>query len=101
MDDQAIASVAETIKSISHPIRLKILCLLLDGEKSVSDIHDHFPSSYANVSQHIQKLLNQGLLKATKKANFIYYAIADERTREMMALLQRLYCPPDTTSTMT
>ena len=92
MDEAHIIAVAETIKSIAHPTRLKILCLLIDGEKSVSDIHDYFPSSYANVSQHIQKLLHKGLLTCQKRANFIYYTLADERMIRMIEVLQRLYC---------
>lgn len=92
MNDSTIDGVAETVKSIAHPVRLKILCILLDGEKSVGEIHEYFPSSYANVSQHLQKLLHHGLLSTQKKANFVYYSLADKRTTILLEVLQRLYC---------
>ena len=92
MQNQSIYNLAKIVKSIAHPIRLKIICILLDGEKSVSEIHQHFSTSYANVSQHMRKLLDQGLLTSVKRANFIYYSIAHERTNELVKVLRKLYC---------
>jgi len=86
------------LKTISNPIRLKILCLLLDGEKSVSQIHDHFHSSYANISQHMRSMQSQGLISAEKRANFMYNFITDQRAVQLVALLRKLYCPNEKTN---
>lgn len=92
MQERTIETLAGIMKSISHPIRLKILCLLLDGPRTVGQIHEQLSTSYANVSQHLQRLQHQGLVVTDKQANFVYYSIAALSIREMILLLRRLYC---------
>ncbi len=93
MQNDTVATLANIIKLLSNPIRLKILCLLADGELSVGQIHDRLPTtSYANVSQHLQRLQNQGLVITSKQANFVHYAIAAVSIWEMIRTLRRLYC---------
>lgn len=92
MQNNTVATLAKIIKTISHPIRLKILCLLVDGDLTVGQIHERLPTSYANVSQHLQRLQNQALVVTDKQANFVYYSIAAPNIREMIRILRRLYC---------
>ena len=87
-----IEDLALLLKSISHPIRLKILCLLQDRELSVSEIRDAVKTSGANITQHLNILRNQGVIDFRKDANFIYNRIADERIIELMKSLQQLFC---------
>ena len=87
-----VEDLAFLLKSISHPIRLKILCLLQDRELSVSEIRDVLETSGANITQHLNILRNQGFIDYRKDANFIYNRIADERIIELMKLLQQLFC---------
>ncbi len=95
MQDSNINQIAIKVKSIAHPVRLKILCLLLDGEKSVGEIHKYFTSTYANISQHLQKLHNINLLSSEKRANFIFYSITDPKIHEIIKVLKKLYCQND------
>ncbi|MDA8417454.1 MAG: metalloregulator ArsR/SmtB family transcription factor [Desulfobacteraceae bacterium] len=92
MQPATIANLAKIIKSIGNPIRLKILCLLADEGLSVSQIHERLATSYANVSQHLQRLQHQGLVVTEKKANFVHYSIAAPGLRELILVLRRLYC---------
>ncbi len=95
-----IDELALLLKSISHPIRLKILCLLQSNELSVSEIRDSIETSGANITQHLNILRNQGVIDFRKDANFIYNRIADERIIELMKTMQELFCskPPNTSS---
>lgn len=81
------------LKTMAHPIRLKILCLLRDKEMTVGDIREEVKTTNANVSQHLSILRNQGILGSRKEANFIYNKIADERVLELIKAMQQLYCP--------
>jgi ArsR family transcriptional regulator len=92
MLEEKIETVSATLKAISHPTRLKILCFLLDGEKTVGEISDAMETTCANVSQHLSILRNRGILESRKEANFIYNAIADRRVVELMNTLRILYC---------
>ncbi len=87
-----VEDLALLLKSISHPIRLKILCLLQDRELSVSEIRAAVETSGANITQHLNILRNQGVIDFRKDANFIYNRIADERIIELMKTLQQLFC---------
>ena len=91
MDNQ-INDLALLLKSISHPIRLKILCLLQERELSVSEIRENVETSGANISQHLNIMRNQGIIASRKEANFIYNRIADERILELMKTMRQLFC---------
>jgi len=93
MKDEQIQAVAKILKSMSHPIRLKILCLLQDRELSVGDIRNEVETTNANVSQHLNILRNQGIIDFRKDANFIYNRITDKRILELIMKMQQLFCP--------
>ncbi|MCI5180328.1 MAG: ArsR family transcriptional regulator [Candidatus Electrothrix sp. AS4_5] len=91
MEDQT-KELAVLLKAISHPIRLKILCLLQDKELTVSEIREEVETSGANISQHLNIMRNQGIISSRKEANFIYNRIADERIIELMKTMKQLFC---------
>ncbi|PKO88423.1 MAG: ArsR family transcriptional regulator [Betaproteobacteria bacterium HGW-Betaproteobacteria-12] len=91
--EQDLELTADRCKAIAHPLRLAILCLLGDSEHSVGDICQALGSSQPNISQHLNQLHNQHLLKSRKEANFVYYSIADQRLQQIIAMLQKIYCP--------
>ena len=93
MKDEQINAVAKILKSMSHPIRLKILCLLQDKELSVGDIRNEVETTNANVSQHLNILRNQGIIDYRKDANFIYNRITDKRILDLIMKMQKLFCP--------
>ncbi len=93
MKEEQIEAMSKLLKSMSHPIRLKILCLLQDGELSVGDIRDQVKTTNANVSQHLNILRNQGIIDFRKDANFIYNKITDHRIIELIQKMRLLFCP--------
>ncbi|PLX47395.1 MAG: ArsR family transcriptional regulator [Desulfobulbaceae bacterium] len=92
MDNDHIESIAGMLKTMAHPIRLKILCLLQDKEMTVGDIREEVKTTNANVSQHLSILRNQGIIGYRKDANFIYNRINDIRVLELMQTMSKLYC---------
>lgn len=92
MLEKDVETVAALLKAISHPLRLKILCLLQDNEMTVGDIRQAVKTTNANVSQHLAILRNQGVIASSKDANFIYNRISDPRVVKLMETMQTLYC---------
>jgi ArsR family transcriptional regulator len=92
MQDKDIKDVAAMLKTMSHPIRLKILCLLQEKEMAVGDIREEVKTTNANVSQHLSILRNQGIIGSRKDANFIYNKIEDERILELISKMRELFC---------
>ena len=93
MKDEQVEAMSKLLKSMSHPIRLKILCLLQDKELSVGEIRDRVETTNANVSQHLNILRNQGIIDYRKDANFIYNRITDRRILELIQKMRSLFCP--------
>jgi DNA-binding transcriptional ArsR family regulator len=92
MNDKQIFDLAELLKSISHPFRLKILCLLQDREMTVGEISQAINTTDANISQHLSILRNQGITGTRKQANYIYNRIIDDRVIELIETMQGLFC---------
>ncbi len=92
MKEEQIDAMSKLLKSMSHPIRLKILCLLQEGEMSVGDIRDQVKTTNANVSQHLNILRNQGIIDYRKDANFIYNKITDKRIVDLIQKMRNLFC---------
>ncbi|MDH3346970.1 MAG: metalloregulator ArsR/SmtB family transcription factor [Desulfobulbaceae bacterium] len=92
MKDDHIQEMTKLLKSISHPIRLKILCLLQKKELTVGDIREEVKTTKANISQHLNILRNQNVITSRKDANFIYNKIEDERILSLIQTMQHLFC---------
>ena len=67
--DEDVERAARSLKAMSHPLRLKILCTLGDREISVQDIVEHVGTSQSNISQHLAILRDKGILASRKDAN--------------------------------
>ncbi len=89
---EQIEQAARAMKSIAHPLRLKILCLVADEEMSVQDIVEAVGTSQSNISQHLAILRDKGVLKARKDANRVFYRIGDARTLEMVGIVRQVFC---------
>lgn len=92
-----IDTAARALKAISHPLRLKILCVVGGEEICVQDIVDAVGTSQSNISQHLAILRDKGVLQTRKDANRVYYRIADERTLQLIAMMREVFCgvPPN------
>lgn len=96
MRNEDVESIAALLKTMSHPIRMKILCLLQDKEMTVGEIREEVKTTNANVSQHLSILRNQKIIDFRKDANFIYNRISDPRVLELITQMRKLYCPDHT-----
>ena len=86
------------LRSLASRHRLMILCSLLDGELSVSDLGARLGLTQSNLSRHLATLRDEGLLGTRRERTTIYYRITSERVLPILAELYRLFCadPPPT-----
>jgi ArsR family transcriptional regulator len=92
MKSEQISDLAALLKSISHPFRLQILCLLQDKEMTVGELSKAIKTTDANVSQHLSILRHQGIITTRKEANFIYNRLVDDRVTRLIETMQGLFC---------
>lgn len=90
--DDDIERASRSLKAMSHPLRLKILCTLGDQEVSVQDIVDHVGTSQSNISQHLAILRDKGILASRKDANRVYYRVGDSRTLRLISMMRDVFC---------
>lgn len=92
MSNNAIV-VTDVLKSMAHPTRLMICCLLIENELSVGQINETFNNvSQSVVSQHLNKLKKTNLVRTRRESQTIYYSLKGTRSVEIIKLLQSLYC---------
>ena len=87
-----IETAARALKAISHPLRLKILCVVGDEEVCVQDIVDAVGTSQSNISQHLAILRDKGVLCTRKDANKVFYSVSDKRTLQLVVLMREVFC---------
>lgn len=90
--DEDIERASRSLKAMSHPLRLKILCILGDREVSVQEIVDRVGTSQSNISQHLAILRDKGILSARKDANRVYYRVEDARTLRLIGMMREVFC---------
>ena len=87
-----IEQAAVAMQAMSHPVRIKILCLLSSGEMIVQEITDAVGSTQSNISQHLGILRACGMINSRKQATKVFYRIEDERILKMISLTREIFC---------
>ena len=90
--DEDIDRASRSLKAMSHPLRLKILCTLGDQEVSVQDIVESVGTSQSNISQHLAILRDKGILTSRKDANRVFYRVSDNRTLQLICMMRTVFC---------
>jgi DNA-binding transcriptional ArsR family regulator len=87
---------AQLMKALAHESRLLVLCTLSEGELSVGQLNQLVPLSQSALSQHLAVLRREGLVTTRRKAQTIYYALAEGPASRVINLLHDIYCPAST-----
>ncbi|HYF24188.1 MAG TPA: metalloregulator ArsR/SmtB family transcription factor [Baekduia sp.] len=69
--------IAQRLRIIGDPTRIRILDLLRDGERSVGEITDGLQTSQQNASKHLGVLLQAGIVARRKAGTSALYRVAD------------------------
>ena len=84
---------ARLLKMLSHPDRLKILCELINGERSVSELMNKVKLSQSATSQFLIRMKLEGLVASRKESLTVYYKILDPKVEKIVFALQGVFCP--------
>lgn len=86
---------AEMLRLLAHDRRLVLLChLLQEGEVTVGALAERTGLSQPAMSQHLQRLRDDGLVATRRAGTTIHYRIADPRLGRLLAALHGVFCPP-------
>jgi len=80
------------LKALAHESRLMILCILAEGEKSVSELEDLLNLRQPTVSQQLARLRADGLVSTRRDGKTIYYRLASEEARVVIGAIYDVFC---------
>ncbi len=90
----AADEASELLKALANRHRLIIVCQLSEKERSVGELAELLNVRDSTVSQHLALLRKDGIVKARRDAQTIWYSIRSAPARELVATLYRAYCTP-------
>lgn len=83
---------SDFLKALSHENRLLILCLLVDGEKTVNELEQALKLRQSAVSQQLARLRADDLVEARRNGKSVHYSIARPEVVEIISALYRAFC---------
>lgn len=89
------ADAAQLLRALANDKRLMLLCLLVEGERSVGELNAKVELSQSALSQHLAVLRTDGLVTTRREAQTIYYALADGPAQHIIETLHAIYCGAD------
>jgi Predicted transcriptional regulators len=87
---ESIEAMSEQLKLISDKSRLTILACLKEKEMCVCDIVEILQTTQPNVSQHLKRLKNGGLVNETRRSQWIYYSLNVEDKPHLKQVIDQL-----------
>lgn len=80
------------LKGIASPHRLRILCELATGEKSVTELIEATGMAQTSMSQHLSKLKQENIVTFRRDHRFLFYCIDNESVLKIMDVLYHEFC---------
>ena len=81
---------ARLFRVLGHPVRIRILELLSNGERTVGDLQAELDLDSSGTSQHLTALRQQGVLHSRRAGTSVYYGIRDPRVSQLLAVAKQI-----------
>jgi len=85
---------SDFLKAVSHESRLIVLCLLSEKERSVSELERILSLRQPTISQQLARLRDDNMVKTRREGNTIYYSLANDEVRKVIAVIYAIFCRP-------
>ena len=86
LDEDELIEMAELFKTFGDSTRIKILCVLFDGENCVQEITDATGASQSAVSHQLRLLKQARLVRSRRSGKQIYYTLADDHVKTILGM---------------
>ncbi|SFJ53721.1 transcriptional regulator, ArsR family [Bosea sp. OK403] len=86
------AEVAGLLKTLAHPNRLMIVCTLVEGEYSVSQLEEMLDIHQPTLSQQLTVLREAGIVETRREARQIFYRLTEQKAASLVAALHAIFC---------
>jgi len=89
LSPEALELVAATFRVLGEPVRLRLLQMLQEGERSVTSLAEEIGTTQPNVSKHLKTLQEAGLVTRQQVKNSVFYGLSDESVFELCDVVCR------------
>ena len=86
LDEDELIEMAELFKTFGDSTRIKILCVLFEGEKCVQEITDATGASQSAVSHQLRILKQARLVRARRQGKQVCYCLADDHVKTILGM---------------
>jgi DNA-binding transcriptional ArsR family regulator len=73
-------------------VRLKILCQIMERERSVNELTEFCEISQSAMSQVLSRMKTEGMVVSRREHNFVYYSVADKKVLKLLQAIKEIYC---------
>lgn len=92
LDHRHLAEFAALIRVLAHPVRLRIIELLAEEERTVSALQEALDRSQAIVSQQLARLRGAGVVACRREGTSVWYSLSDPRVLNVLDCLRKCEC---------
>jgi ArsR family transcriptional regulator len=86
--DDVLSRAATVIKCLGHPLRLRLLEALEQGERTVSELQEYADMNQAAVSQQLATLKARGIVDSRREGTFVYYRIVEPKVNQILQCIR-------------
>lgn len=84
--------VAALLKTLAHPARLMLVCMLVEGEHSVGELEERLDLHQPHLSQQLTVLRGAGVVATRREGKQIFYSLAEAKAGRLIAALHSIFC---------
>lgn len=81
---------ADFFRLLGHPVRVRVLELLHDGERTVGDLQSALELDSGAMSQHLTAMRRQGVLESRRDGAKVYYRVKDPRMFQLLVVARQI-----------
>jgi DNA-binding transcriptional ArsR family regulator len=89
---ESAREASDFLKVLANEHRLLVLCHLVDGEKSVTELGQLIGIRQPTLSQHLARLRAENLVETRREAKTVYYSLASREAGLVIHLLYKMFC---------
>ena len=86
-----IGAASDLLRALGNPSRLAIVCLLLEGERSVMEMEVALSIRQPTLSQQLTALREAGLIQSRRQVKHVFYRVCDDRAARIVATLRTMF----------
>lgn len=90
-DPQAFARAAECLKTLAHPVRLRMVQLLLHGRYTVGELAQDCEVPHNVASEHLRLMQRCGFFTSEREGRKVYYRVAEPHLEDIMKCVENRF----------